>query len=226
MWATAMKIALKGKNKMGFINGQVYSEIASEVWTELKETYDKMDGCYESIGYPTSFVRNPNMSKESGNTKSLNNAKPSPSSNMSDANQHMTESTKDMFNFVDISSLMLTVSHPNATLAKITTIASLRLTSGIVLFDVLVVLEYNDLKLGKIMGTGSEIGGLYYLMLIRMVPYRVTSKDGYKSKRPYDEEEDTSNVEGNSWVTSFDCVNIVEDKVAAITTQIVNTNNV
>ncbi|GJW76258.1 putative transcription factor interactor and regulator CCHC(Zn) family protein [Tanacetum coccineum] len=81
MWATAVKIALKGKNKMGFIDGtcikpiastvmsqqwercnaivlgwilgslsqelyvgQIYSEIASDVWTELKETYDKMDG--------------------------------------------------------------------------------------------------------------------------------------------------------------------------------------
>ncbi|GKA29531.1 ribonuclease H-like domain-containing protein [Tanacetum coccineum] len=40
MWATAVKIALKGKNKMGFIDGT----IASDVWTELKETYDKMDG--------------------------------------------------------------------------------------------------------------------------------------------------------------------------------------
>ena len=81
MWSTAMKIALKGKNKMGFVDGtcvkpitspvlsqqwercnaivlgwilgslsselylgQVYSEIASEVWQELEETYDKLDG--------------------------------------------------------------------------------------------------------------------------------------------------------------------------------------
>ncbi|GKB37128.1 ribonuclease H-like domain-containing protein [Tanacetum coccineum] len=78
MWATAMKIALKGKNKIGFIDGtcvkqessdvlsqqwercnaivlgwilgslsqdlyvgQVYFEIDSEVWAELKETFDK-----------------------------------------------------------------------------------------------------------------------------------------------------------------------------------------
>nr|GEY10192.1 ribonuclease H-like domain-containing protein [Tanacetum cinerariifolium] len=56
----------------------------------------------------------------------------------SGANQ-MTDSTKDMFNIVNISSLILTVGHPNGTLAKITAISSLRLTSGIVLFNVLVV---------------------------------------------------------------------------------------
>ncbi|GJX92509.1 ribonuclease H-like domain-containing protein [Tanacetum coccineum] len=106
----------------------------------------------------------------------------------SGANQHMTDSTKDMLNIVYISNLMLTVGHPNGTLAKITVIGILKLTSGIVLFDVLVVPKYNvsllsvnkmikdsqffvgfdehksyiqDLKLGKIMRTGSETGGLY-----------------------------------------------------------------
>ncbi|GJT34797.1 ribonuclease H-like domain-containing protein [Tanacetum coccineum] len=38
---------------------------------------------------------------------------------------------------------MLAVGHPNGTLAKITAIKSLRLTSGIVLFNVLVILEYS-----------------------------------------------------------------------------------
>ncbi|GJZ79507.1 ribonuclease H-like domain-containing protein [Tanacetum coccineum] len=87
MRATAMKTALKGKNKMGLINGtwwileslslelyvgQVYSKIASKVWTELKEAYDKIDGCYELIGYPAGFKRNPNLSKQFGNTKRFN----------------------------------------------------------------------------------------------------------------------------------------------------------
>nr|GEU77986.1 putative reverse transcriptase domain-containing protein [Tanacetum cinerariifolium] len=61
----------------------------------------------------------------------------------SGTNQHMIDSTKDMFNVVDISSLILTVGHPNGTLAKITAIGSLRLTSG------------------KIMGISIESGGLY-----------------------------------------------------------------
>nr|GEY91040.1 ribonuclease H-like domain-containing protein [Tanacetum cinerariifolium] len=307
MWAVAMKIALKGKNKMGFINGwilrslsqelyvgQVYSKITFEVCDELKETYDKMDGstilakdplpivkdafyvvsreeshrglhpggsdsyksqptafdaktnnnpnnfnkkaninnnnksvnrgpnlsltctncglightverCYKIIGYPVGFKRNLNLSKPSRNNNkrfnsnyevnqsipgtsgslsspftheqmmkllSLINENPSPAVNMSNfemfnvtlgwiidsgANQHMTDSTKDMYNVVDISRLMLIVGHPNGSLAKITAISSLKLTSGIVLFDVLVIPEYN----GKIVGTGSESGGLY-----------------------------------------------------------------
>ncbi|GJS75520.1 hypothetical protein Tco_0725401 [Tanacetum coccineum] len=112
----------------------------------------------------------------------------------------MTNSTKDMFNVVDISNLMLTVSHPNGTLAKITAIGSLRLTSGIVLFDVLVVLEYNvvllfvnkmikdskfivsfdehkcyiqNLKLCKIVGTGSETGGLFLFVVNKTVMFGV-----------------------------------------------------
>nr|GEW31025.1 hypothetical protein [Tanacetum cinerariifolium] len=44
IWSTAMKIALKGKNKIGFIDGQVYSKIVYEVWDELEKTYDKVDG--------------------------------------------------------------------------------------------------------------------------------------------------------------------------------------
>ncbi|XP_022031160.1 uncharacterized protein LOC110932108 [Helianthus annuus] len=43
-----MKLALEAKNKFGFINelflGQIFSKLASEVWTDLKETYDKVDG--------------------------------------------------------------------------------------------------------------------------------------------------------------------------------------
>ncbi|GKB85257.1 putative RNA-directed DNA polymerase [Tanacetum coccineum] len=106
----------------------------------------------------------------------------------SGANQHMTVSTCNMFDVIDISCLNLTVGHPNGTVAKISSVGSLRLSGGIVLFDVLVVPEYNvsllsvnkmvkdsklfvgfdeskcyiqDLNLEKIVGTGSEFGGLY-----------------------------------------------------------------
>ncbi|GKB84829.1 ribonuclease H-like domain-containing protein [Tanacetum coccineum] len=104
------------------------------------------------------------------------------------ANQHFTVSTKNMFNVTDISGLNLTVGHPNGTLAKISAIGNLRLTSNVVLFDVLVIPEYNvslmsvhklikdsklfvgfdetkyyiqDLNLVKTVRTGSEAAGLY-----------------------------------------------------------------
>ncbi|GJZ83159.1 ribonuclease H-like domain-containing protein [Tanacetum coccineum] len=106
----------------------------------------------------------------------------------SGANQHFTVSTKNIFNVTDISGLNLTVGHPNGTLAKISAIGNLRLTSNVVLFDVLVIPEYNvslmsmhklikdsklfvgfdetkcyiqDLNLVKTVGTGSEAAGLY-----------------------------------------------------------------
>ncbi|GJU60739.1 putative RNA-directed DNA polymerase [Tanacetum coccineum] len=108
--------------------------------------------------------------------------------NMAGANQHITNSTKNMFNIVDVTELKLTVGHPNGTLAQITHVGSLRLNNDVVLFDVLVVPEYcvsllsvhklikdnklvvmfdeykcliQDLKKGRVLGTGSEFGGLY-----------------------------------------------------------------
>nr|GEV64632.1 ribonuclease H-like domain-containing protein [Tanacetum cinerariifolium] len=104
------------------------------------------------------------------------------------ANQHLINSTKNVFNVSDISSLNLTMGHPNGTLAKNTAIGSLRLTANVVLFDVLVIPKYNvslmsahklikdsklflrldetkcyiqDLNLVKTLGTDSEAAGLY-----------------------------------------------------------------
>ncbi|GJU37393.1 putative RNA-directed DNA polymerase [Tanacetum coccineum] len=106
----------------------------------------------------------------------------------SGANQHMTISTLNMFGVIDITDLNLTVGHPNGTLAKIKYVGNLKLSDKIVLFDVLVVPEYcvsllsvnklirdsrmfvgftetkcfiQDLHQNKIVGTGSENGGLY-----------------------------------------------------------------
>nr|GEX92228.1 hypothetical protein [Tanacetum cinerariifolium] len=79
----------------------------------------------------------------------------------SGANQHMTNSIKDMVNLVDVSDLKLTVGHPNGTLAKITHVGNLKLNNGVMLFDVLVIPEYTGLKKKRVLGTGSEFGGLY-----------------------------------------------------------------
>ncbi|GJS00359.1 ribonuclease H-like domain-containing protein [Tanacetum coccineum] len=103
-------------------------------------------------------------------------------------NQHMTNSTKDMIDLVDVSDLKLTVGHPNGTLANITHFGNLKLNNDVILFNVLVISEYTvillyvhklikdskfnvsfdetkcyvqDLKKGRVMGTGSEFDGLY-----------------------------------------------------------------
>ncbi|GJU11010.1 ribonuclease H-like domain-containing protein [Tanacetum coccineum] len=106
----------------------------------------------------------------------------------SGANQHITSGTNNMPNVIDISELNIIVGHPNCTTAKIRKVGNLKLTSNIVLFDVLVIPEYcvsilsvnklvrdsklhvgfdeydciiQDLKRENILGTGSEAGGLY-----------------------------------------------------------------
>ncbi|GJW92606.1 ribonuclease H-like domain-containing protein [Tanacetum coccineum] len=113
---------------------------------------------------------------------SLINEKPSFTIIDSGANQHMTDSTKDMFNIVDISNLMLTVGHPNGTLAKITAIGSLRLTGGIVLFDVFVVSGYNAKQTRKPFPLSDHksmfVGDIIHCNV--WGPYRVVSKNGYK----------------------------------------------
>ncbi|GKD60292.1 hypothetical protein Tco_1297801, partial [Tanacetum coccineum] len=167
----------------------------------------------------------------------------------SSANQHMTDSTRNMFNVVDISSLMIIVGHPN----------------------------------GKIVGTGSESGGLY-LFDLNEIGKSVNAKCNklgfskrdnlspcdiyhkakqtresfhlsdhktksvgyppqscmvfpfvfsYKSEehnlnffdvqspiRPYDEKGDTYNVDGNIGVNSDGCNITVEDEVAGVAAQI------
>ncbi|GJX94315.1 hypothetical protein Tco_0348901 [Tanacetum coccineum] len=76
-----------------------------------------IDTCFEIIGYPPSFKRNPNL-KPFGN---LNN---------------------NRTNFADTKELNLTVGHSNGTLAKITHVGNLKLYDNVYLFDVLVVPEY------------------------------------------------------------------------------------
>nr|GEU54847.1 hypothetical protein [Tanacetum cinerariifolium] len=124
------------------------------------------------------------------------------------ANQHLTASTIGMFNVVDITSLNITVGRPNGTLAIISHVGNFILTSNVVLFDVLVISGYYDLKNEKNLGTGSEYGSLYLFDMIKdnsigksnmvmcfnvsmllwhnrlghyfdQVPYRVPSREGF-----------------------------------------------
>nr|GEX80153.1 ribonuclease H-like domain-containing protein [Tanacetum cinerariifolium] len=58
------------------------------------------------------------------------------------ANMNLTVSIVKMFIVVDISSLKITVGHPNGTLATISHVGNLKLTNNVVLYNVLVVLGY------------------------------------------------------------------------------------
>ncbi|GJZ91328.1 hypothetical protein Tco_0663255 [Tanacetum coccineum] len=194
--------------------GQVYSEITSEVWSELQETYDKMDGSnllareplpevndafaivsreesYRGFVhgiqivkntlatlYPAGFKINPNLSRQYGYVNFFNgNAYMSQIASTSSGSMSSSFTNDQLMKLLSLinekpaaanvscSILNLTVGHPNGTIAKITAIGSLRLTDNVVLFDVLVVPEYNVslLSFNKIIKdrTGSESAGLY-----------------------------------------------------------------
>ncbi|GJX00809.1 ribonuclease H-like domain-containing protein [Tanacetum coccineum] len=111
--------------------------------------------------------------------------------NMAGANQHMTYTDKELDNVLDISHLRIKVSHPNGTEAYISKIGNLRLSNGLTLYDVMVILEYcitlisvhklikenkvivafdenicyflnQDLNLKNVLGIGEQCEGLYY----------------------------------------------------------------
>nr|GEX81596.1 ribonuclease H-like domain-containing protein [Tanacetum cinerariifolium] len=116
-----------------------------------------VDRCFELISYPPGFKKNPNLKPVNGfnNSKSNNvefmklmsllNEKScsTAQANMAGANQHITNSTKNMFNIVDVPELKLTVDHPNGTLAQITHVG---------------------FEKGRVLGTSSEFGGLVVSM--------------------------------------------------------------
>ncbi|XP_071685552.1 uncharacterized protein [Rutidosis leptorrhynchoides] len=60
----------------------------------------------------------------------------------SGASQHITGSSDNMTNLVDVSRLNLTVGHPNGTLAKIDRFENLKIKNNLVLLDVLVISGY------------------------------------------------------------------------------------
>ncbi|GJU01054.1 ribonuclease H-like domain-containing protein [Tanacetum coccineum] len=104
------------------------------------------------------------------------------------ANQYLTGSISGMVNVVDISDLKITAGHPNGTLVVISHVGNLKLDNNVMWYDVLVVPGYcvillsvnklirdsnmfvgfdknkcyiQDLKRERILGTGSESGGLH-----------------------------------------------------------------
>nr|GEX57029.1 ribonuclease H-like domain-containing protein [Tanacetum cinerariifolium] len=111
--------------------------------------------------------------------------------NMAGANQHITYTDKESDNVLNISHLKIKVGHPNETKAFISKIGNLKLSNGLVLYDVLVLPKYpvtlisihklskenkiivaydesrcyflnQDFNLRNVLGIGNQCGGLYY----------------------------------------------------------------
>ncbi|GJX15623.1 ribonuclease H-like domain-containing protein [Tanacetum coccineum] len=123
-----------------------------------------VERCFEIIGYPPGFKRNPNLKVSNNfNNNKNNNADVKTSlvgnneirtstgtlSFTNDQVQKLMSLLNDKFRSVahanmavDVSELNITVGHPNGTLAKITHIGNLKLNNDVVLFDVLVIPEY------------------------------------------------------------------------------------
>ncbi|GKA67960.1 hypothetical protein Tco_0767877 [Tanacetum coccineum] len=124
--------------------------------------------CFKIIGYPTDFGKNKSNQSFKGKNISNNNSVGTNSSsgftdeqmatliflikenkigknvqaNMAWANQHMTYTDKELDNILDISHFKIKVGHPNGTEAFISKIGNLKLSNGLTLYDVLVILEY------------------------------------------------------------------------------------
>nr|GEU88842.1 probable CCR4-associated factor 1 homolog 11 [Tanacetum cinerariifolium] len=193
MWSTAMEIALIGKNKIRFVDGGNSNGSSNgKVFNGSAEAQSGASTSTGSTSFDTPFTKD----------------------------QMMKILSLSMKNPLEVLVLNLTVGHPNGTHAKIIAIENLRLTANVVLFDVLVYNEYcvsllsvhklikdskfvgfdehmcyiQDLNLVKIIGTGSESGGLYLIDVEQngkslvglsnsaFVCYvsRVVSREGYK----------------------------------------------
>nr|GEW08474.1 ribonuclease H-like domain-containing protein [Tanacetum cinerariifolium] len=145
-----------------------YNRNYSSSHNKVEHTIDR---CFDIIGYPPVYVKNPDprtfnanfvsSSNEKGASLSFTNGQmmklmnlinESPSGSVQDnmagwiidsgANQHMTVLTSNMFGIIDVTNSNLTVGHPNRTLAKIQYARNLKLYENIVIYKVLLVPEY------------------------------------------------------------------------------------
>nr|GEV96653.1 ribonuclease H-like domain-containing protein [Tanacetum cinerariifolium] len=127
-----------------------------------------IDRCFKIIGYPVDFgkkkpgqnfkgknVSNNNFVGTSSFSRFIDKQMATPISlikdnkngknvhaNMAGENQHMTYTDKESDNVLDISHLKIKVGHPNGIEAFISKIGNLKLSNGLVLYDVLVIPEY------------------------------------------------------------------------------------
>ncbi|GJX64241.1 ribonuclease H-like domain-containing protein [Tanacetum coccineum] len=127
--------------------------IASSSSGSVRHTIDR---CFDLIGYPPGYNKNHGPKQNGSKTFNANSTS---TSNENGATLSFTN--EQIIKLMNLINEVPSIGHPNGTLAKIKHVGNLRLSKNVVLFDVLVVLEYCDLHHNKIMGTGNENGSLY-----------------------------------------------------------------
>ncbi|GJT59301.1 retrotransposable element Tf2 [Tanacetum coccineum] len=140
--------------------GQFFSKRAYEVWKELKETFDRVDG---SVTFNLHHKKLNFLSLIKDN--SLNDRGKGVQANMAGANQHLTYTDKNLVNVIDISYLRIRVSHPNGTEALITKVA--RDNKFIVGFDEskCFLMSHNLMDV-KIMRIGKQVNDCIILTVV------------------------------------------------------------
>ncbi|GKA91649.1 ribonuclease H-like domain-containing protein [Tanacetum coccineum] len=215
VWSCVMLLSLEGKNKTGFIDGSCKRSNTNE------ESHRVASGSIDGPSNRNQayvFVSNvPNKNNFQRSNQNFNNG-PRPNNlknirqgggftlvyencgfnghsidrfHLLEANQHMTYTDKELDNMLDISHLKIKVGHPNGTEAFISKIRNLKLSNGLILYDVLVIPKYcvtlisvnklvkenniivafdksrcyflnQDLNLRNVLGIGNQCEGLYY----------------------------------------------------------------
>ncbi|GKB21958.1 ribonuclease H-like domain-containing protein [Tanacetum coccineum] len=150
-----------------------------------------IDKCFEIVGFPQGFKRNPNTGKKTFNDNyNIKMNANSASSSFPGFTHEQMQKLLNMINEKPSGSIHanMAVGHPNGTLTSISHVGNLKLSNNMILYDVLVVPGYcvsllsvnkiikdskmfvgfdenkcyiQDLKKERILKTGSESGGIY-----------------------------------------------------------------
>ncbi|GJU76067.1 ribonuclease H-like domain-containing protein [Tanacetum coccineum] len=147
VWSCVMLLALEGKNKTGFIYGTCRRSNTDEgselVCKNCGFNGHTIDRCFKIIGYPADFGKNKPGQNVKGKSISNNNSVGSSSSSGFTNEQMATIISLIKDNKVGKNvEANMAVGHPDGTEAFISKIGNLRLPNGLVLFDMLVTLEY------------------------------------------------------------------------------------
>ncbi|GJS69702.1 ribonuclease H-like domain-containing protein [Tanacetum coccineum] len=121
-----------------------------------------VDRCFDIIGYPSGYNKNHGPKLNGPRTFNANSVSSSSEkgASLSFTNEQMMK-LMNLINEAPSGSVQANMAVTLRTLAKIEYVGNLKLSNKIILFDVLLVPEYSDLHQNKIVGTGSENGGLY-----------------------------------------------------------------